>query len=1473
MSVARTTFFDNMSRNISNTVQGDPDYFGSFTNMNLTTGHQIQSIAGNVDRAIQLLQNDNLSASTQVTAQALNILDTAIQGAMAFKSLAENIAETAVLPVLSDLGMTGMASLPVAKQLDPVMGVDMHMVVFPPLPAPIPIPHPYIGILFRPKDFISSALAVALPPPPPPPDKPVDTDAQQTEANIDQALTIGHTVAQIAISMIGATVLIEGIPRAVAGTPTLNIVPHFPIGPSFHPNFLMVEKNKGHAFMGSLLALADNYPISGGASHMHNNCWDIGIPSINSLDDSQARGLRFFAPTGLITSIPMSSTILTNPVPSPKNPMAIFQVVMSRLLHGVVRKVLGRNRLAGLLHRGICMVTGHPVDVASGMFFTDEEDFSLPGPIPLSWERVWYSKSDYKGPLGNGWHHSYDIALAIDKEEGIATLRLEDGRPIVFVLPETTIPSFNKAEKIQLLKNEEGEYYAWNIKEEVFYYFTKTQYNDQHLLRSIVNKNSFSIQFKYDRNGYLIEIIDSAHRKLQVINDINGRILEIFAPNPNLHDKNKTFVIASYTYDKKGNMIQQTNAVGDAMHFEYDGYLMVKEVWRNGLTWYFRYDGTEIGSRCIHTWGDGDLYNHKLTYEEGKTIVENSLGQLTTYYHKGGLVYKKVDANDAEHYWIYDKDNQLLSETDPMGNSHLYAYDDFGNKTKIIDPTGATISTDYINPKTPHLPVEAKDANGGTWQWEYDEQGNVVKRTNPMGASSELLYQDGLLQSITDPLGNSSKLQYDKYYNISVVTDNQGNSTKHKYDVLGRCVKTINAKGATQTREFDLLGRVIRVKDYNGNHIELGYDGIDNLISYKDDLQEVKYRYAGMWKMTSRADQRGTTLYQYNTEEQLTKIINENKQPFSFELDDVGNVVKEISFDESTKLFKRDPAGRVVEITKASGKKVRYEYDSASRVTEIIHQDDDVQSFEYNAAGQLITAINKDAEVTFTRNQLGLITEEAIGDYIISHQYNARGVRIGLQSSLGANIKFEHDNFGNLANLKASHEENQWEANYRYDSLGFELERLLPGKLQQNFSYDTLGRLTSQLTSKTNKQKHKRQYTWGKSDRLHKVQDSSQGTTVFGYAPTGHLEKSSFGNGAQQHRLADQVGNLYETPDKNDRTYGIGGRLEKKGSWHYVYDQEGFLIEKYKGSSSLFKSKKDHWRYQWNNEGMLQQVTRPDGHAVAFTYDALGRRLSKTFKNTITKWLWDGNTPLHEWKEHLQTGQVLSNSTVGDNGIITWVFEENSFIPTAKLKGTKKYSILVDHLGTPSQMYDEEGASVWERSLDSYGKPHYQKGGQGSCSFMYQGQYEDAETGLYYNRFRYYDPEDGRYISVDPIGLFSEEYNFYVYVDNPNNWVDEFGLKRLYALVASEDGWYPVMQWGQKEPIGEMFLRKGELWKIGESIRPRKRYSGKWLKRMKLNMVTLSNGHKKLMQMLERMKLKGHRAWKGHLPPGNKCCH
>ena len=148
--------------------------------------------------------------------------------------------------------------------------------------------------------------------------------------------------------------------------------------------------------------------------------------------------------------------------------------------------------------------------------------------------------------------------------------------------------------------------------------------------------------------------------------------------------------------------------------------------------------------------------------------------------------------------------------------------------------------------------------------------------------------------------------------------------------------------------------------------------------------------------------------------------------------------------------------------------------------------------------------------------------------------------------------------------------------------------------------------------------------------------------------------------------------------------------------------------------------------------------------------------------------------------------------------LITWVFDENSFVPAAKLVGDKSYSILTDHLGTPYEAYDENGQKVWSAEYDIYGNIHTLEGEKGFIPFRYQGQYEDVETGLYYNRFRYYSPESGTYISQDPIRL-AGGLAFYGYVFDCNGWIDPWGLENVYVVYQA-----PVLD-ANGVPTGEIY--------------------------------------------------------------------
>ena len=193
--------------------------------------------------------------------------------------------------------------------------------------------------------------------------------------------------------------------------------------------------------------------------------------------------------------------------------------------------------------------------------------------------------------------------------------------------------------------------------------------------------------------------------------------------------------------------------------------------------------------------------------------------------------------------------------------------------------------------------------------------------------------------------------------------------------------------------------------------------------------------------------------------------------------------------------------------------------------------------------------------------------------------------------------------------------------------------------------------------------------------------------------------------------------------------------------------------------------------YTWNANGSLRSVTNLEGVTYRFRYDAFGRRLEKRRMASTFRFVWDGNVLLHE---------TFKKDNSEHTELTTWVFE--GFVPTAKLVNGKAYSIISDHLGTPILAVDSDGMEVWNRQLDIYGRvrKEYKHSSLGEdvfpfVPFLYQGQYYDFETGLCYNRFRYYNPEMGAYISQDPIRLMGG-MNCYSYVHDVNTWLDILGL-------------------------------------------------------------------------------------------------
>ena len=314
-------------------------------------------------------------------------------------------------------------------------------------------------------------------------------------------------------------------------------------------------------------------------------------------------------------------------------------------------------------------------------------------------------------------------------------------------------------------------------------------------------------------------------------------------------------------------------------------------------------------------------------------------------------------------------------------------------------------------------------------------------------------------------------------------------------------------------------------------------------------------------------------------------------------------------------------------------------------------------------------------------------------------------------------------------------------------------------------------------------------------------------TAEFDYDVVGTLAAARYDEVDILYKLPDRIGNIYPDRFGKEATYERGGRRKEDKEWTYHFDGEGFLTERISKSESVerydwIRRKRIieplTWSYTWDGAGQLIGVKNNKKVNLRFEYDALGRRVAKINEygkaegHKITRFLWDGNIPLHEWSYPLcdrpetiddSDGRRSYASPEPQTELTTWIFDEGTFVPSAKLVGERRYSIISDYLGTPIEAYDEEGQRVWARELDIYGQTRSEVGEVGFIPFLYQGLYLDGETELAYNRFRYYWPETGAYISQDPIRLEAGLTNLYAYVHDVNAWIDPWGLRSFTQAV------------------------------------------------------------------------------------------
>jgi len=221
-----------------------------------------------------------------------------------------------------------------------------------------------------------------------------------------------------------------------------------------------------------------------------------------------------------------------------------------------------------------------------------------------------------------------------------------------------------------------------------------------------------------------------------------------------------------------------------------------------------------------------------------------------------------------------------------------------------------------------------------------------------------------------------------------------------------------------------------------------------------------------------------------------------------------------------------------------------------------------------------------------------------------------------------------------------------------------------------------------------------------------------------------------------------------------------GNRLMIQGDRHYDYDAFGNLIRERRGRAHALITE-----YRYDCQHRLIGITQPNGQTASYRYDPFGRRISKTVDGTTTEFFWQGDKLIAE--HHADRHR-------------SYLYEPDSFRPLALLEGfgpkaTKPYHYQLDHLGTPQELTAPDGEIVWSAHYRAYGQISRLDKGKVDNPLRFQGQYFDQESGLHYNRHRYYNPDIGRYLTPDPVKL-AGGINGYQYAPNPTGWVDPLGL-------------------------------------------------------------------------------------------------
>ncbi len=909
--------------------------------------------------------------------------------------------------------------------------------------------------------------------------------------------------------------------------------------------------------------------------------------------------------------------------------------------------------------------------------------------------------------------------------------------------------------------------------------------NLNRLVRSIdpalANGGHRQTSFEYDAAGNQTAMIDSAGFRTEVEYDFLSRPTRIRQPDPDGNGPEPA-PAKLMAYDDLDHLRSETDPLGRTTEYEYDEL---------GRLTHVRQPPASPGSTRPVTQTSFDALGNPIRETDplgNATLFQfDALSQLIEVRQPNPLT-GAAGAGPATSF-SYDAAGQLASIVDPLGRVTRFSYNAMGNRMR------ATVNGEIQT------------------SWDYDANGNLVREVDALGNETHFAY-DGLdrLTSTVRPdpgdgSGTTSESQtYDLASRVVATRDSMDHVTRYTFDALGRPTQTIypdpDGNGTQlpliRTLVYDLQDNVVEEFDSQGHRVVRIFDPLGRLVSSTVD----------------NASGQEITRWAYDAVGNRRKQIDPLGNITTWTYDNLDQVLRETDARGNSRSYAYDLSGNMVQQTDRNQRTIRFDYDHLHRLTaehwQQSSQNDRTLSYEFDDGNRLTSAVDPSAGIVFAYDAMNRVTEiqhvyaELVTPIDVQQSYDEVGNRLRMEMAVGSTPsltprtdfvnEYTYDNLYRLTSVVQSAAPESAAASEKRVQFGYDsadkpirIERFADGAGEVPVAHSTLdyspaAKLThmAHFAGELLAEYH---WSYDAAGRLTNAVSSIDGATSFSYDRRDQLtgaeradRTDSYAYDANGNRSGD--GYVTET----------GNRIASDGTYEYEYDNEGNRIRRVHLDNGTITE------YGWDHRNRLISVVEREADQthvgfsvpgqttrIEYTYDLFDRRISQRVVDTNNM---DGETHFFVYDGQQLALRLDESGTVVNRYLhgpaVDQVLADEQFDP--QTGQSQVLWPLTDRQGSVGDLatYDTETAitSIANHiSYDAFGNVLSETDAAVEHLFGFADRPLDQETGLYFNRARYFDPAVGRFLSEDPLGFQAGDTNLYRYAGNsPTNLTDPSGL-------------------------------------------------------------------------------------------------